>query len=51
MPVRALLHEFPLSLSGIINFYSARDALTGHVDHSEVDATAPLVSISYVSLA
>ena len=34
--------------AGIINFYSARDSLTGHIDHSEIDATAPLVSISCV---
>ncbi|GAA5983822.1 hypothetical protein JCM11641_005206 [Rhodosporidiobolus odoratus] len=32
--------------AGIINFYQAKDSLTGHTDHSEKDATRPLVSFS-----
>ncbi|KIY50920.1 hypothetical protein FISHEDRAFT_38493 [Fistulina hepatica ATCC 64428] len=32
--------------AGIVNFYQVKDTLMGHVDHSEVCATAPLVSIS-----
>lgn len=32
--------------AGIINFYQFRDSLTGHVDRSEVNHAAPLVSIS-----
>ncbi|GAA98217.1 uncharacterized protein L969DRAFT_102120 [Mixia osmundae IAM 14324] len=32
--------------TGIVNFYGARDTLTGHIDQSEPDAVRPLVSIS-----
>ena len=32
--------------AGIINFYQLRDSLTGHIDRSERNKTAPLVSIS-----
>ncbi|GAA5860069.1 hypothetical protein JCM8547_003082 [Rhodosporidiobolus lusitaniae] len=32
--------------AGIINFYQLKDSLTGHTDHSEVDAVRPLVSFS-----
>ncbi|GAA5852870.1 hypothetical protein JCM5353_001226 [Sporobolomyces roseus] len=32
--------------AGIVNFYQAKDTLTGHTDHSEVDAVQPLVSLS-----
>jgi len=32
--------------AGIVNFYQTRDTLMGHVDHSEICATSPLVSIS-----
>lgn len=32
--------------AGVVNFYQYRDALTAHVDQSEVDAVKPLVSIS-----
>jgi hypothetical protein len=35
--------------AGIVNYYQTKDTLMGHVDRSEVCATAPLVSISYVS--
>lgn len=34
--------------AGIVNFYQTKDTLMGHVDRSEVCATSPLVSISYV---
>ncbi|PLW36840.1 hypothetical protein PCASD_15286 [Puccinia coronata f. sp. avenae] len=32
--------------AGVINFYQYRDALTAHIDHSEVSTDAPLVSLS-----
>ncbi|KAF8260437.1 hypothetical protein EI94DRAFT_1773707 [Lactarius quietus] len=32
--------------AGIVNFYQIKDSLMGHVDHSEICATSPLVSIS-----
>ncbi|GAA5887327.1 hypothetical protein JCM6882_002493 [Rhodosporidiobolus microsporus] len=32
--------------AGIVNFYQVKDSLTGHTDHSEVDAARPLVSFS-----
>ncbi|KZP01229.1 hypothetical protein CALVIDRAFT_532845 [Calocera viscosa TUFC12733] len=32
--------------AGIVNFYGLADTLMAHVDHSEVDCTRPLVSIS-----
>ncbi|GAA5935627.1 uncharacterized protein JCM15063_001758 [Sporobolomyces koalae] len=32
--------------AGIVNFYQTKDTLTGHTDHSEVDAVLPLVSLS-----
>ncbi|KAH9443234.1 hypothetical protein MJO28_014691 [Puccinia striiformis f. sp. tritici] len=32
--------------AGVINFYQYRDSLTAHIDHSEVDTEAPLVSLS-----
>ncbi|KAI0306804.1 hypothetical protein B0F90DRAFT_1622907 [Multifurca ochricompacta] len=32
--------------AGIVNFYQTKDTLMGHVDHSELCATSPLVSIS-----
>ncbi|BGP14319.1 hypothetical protein JCM10213_004446 [Rhodosporidiobolus nylandii] len=32
--------------AGIINFYQLKDTLTAHTDHSEKDATRPLVSFS-----
>lgn len=35
--------------AGIVNFYQEKDTLMAHVDRSEVCATSPLVSISYVS--
>ena len=34
------------SNAGIVNFYQTKDTLMGHVDHSEICATSPLVSIS-----
>lgn len=34
--------------AGIVNFYQTKDTLMAHVDRSEVCATSPLVSISYV---
>lgn len=34
------------SEAGVVNFYQHRDALTAHVDQSEVDTTKPLVSVS-----
>lgn len=37
--------------AGIVNFYQTKDTLMGHVDRSEVCATSPLVSISYVSFS
>ena len=33
--------------AGIVNFYQTKDTLMGHVDHSEICATSPLVSISW----
>lgn len=33
---------------GVVNFYQLKDSLTAHVDASEVDATRPLVSFSFV---
>ncbi|KAA1073679.1 hypothetical protein PGT21_022364 [Puccinia graminis f. sp. tritici] len=32
--------------AGVINFYQYRDALTAHIDHSEVTTDTPLVSLS-----
>lgn len=32
--------------AGIVNFYQYKDALTAHVDQSEVDSTRPLISVS-----
>ncbi|KAI0261000.1 2OG-Fe(II) oxygenase superfamily-domain-containing protein [Gloeopeniophorella convolvens] len=32
--------------AGIVNFYQTKDTLMGHVDRSELCATAPLVSVS-----
>lgn len=32
--------------AGVINFYQYRDALTAHIDHSEVCTDAPLISLS-----
>ncbi|GAA5914461.1 uncharacterized protein JCM6883_004805 [Sporobolomyces salmoneus] len=32
--------------AGIVNFYQAKDSLTGHTDHSEIDSVQPLVSLS-----
>ncbi|EJT96843.1 hypothetical protein DACRYDRAFT_97473 [Dacryopinax primogenitus] len=32
--------------AGIVNFYSLSDTLMAHIDHSELDATRPLVSLS-----
>ncbi|KAI3656094.1 hypothetical protein MP638_000630 [Amoeboaphelidium occidentale] len=33
--------------AGIVNFYQINDALTGHVDRSELNMEAPLVSLSF----
>ncbi|KAL7751707.1 hypothetical protein RI367_002706 [Sorochytrium milnesiophthora] len=32
--------------AGVVNFYSTRDTLMGHVDRSEVNMDAPLISLS-----
>lgn len=32
--------------AGIVNFYQSDDTLTGHIDRSELNMTAPLVSLS-----
>lgn len=34
------------SEAGIVNFYQPEDTLTGHVDRSEMNMTAPLISLS-----
>ncbi|CAO3647810.1 unnamed protein product [Mucor fragilis] len=37
--------------AGVINYYQYRDTLMGHVDRSELNMEAPLVSLRYVCVA
>ena len=36
--------------AAIVNYYQLGATLSGHIDHSEDDLTAPLISIRYVYL-
>jgi alkylated DNA repair protein alkB family protein 1 len=47
---QGIIHEYPAeqfrSEAGVINFYKLKDTLTAHVDQSEKNMKAPLISIS-----
>ncbi|RKP39946.1 hypothetical protein BJ085DRAFT_14681 [Dimargaris cristalligena] len=47
---KGYIHQYSPELfkpeAGVINYYQARDSLMAHVDRSEINMTAPLVSLS-----